>query len=94
MIIHTEQEAIDKITHWLDLGRNEQEILAEVIEALLQTERDGRGALAGFAADERDRAILLTGLLAEAREYVTDALEAMEHSDGRDLLNRINGALA
>lgn len=89
----TQQEAIDKITHWLDLGRNEREIVEEVITALLQSERDGRDALAGFAADERDRAILFTGLLTEAREYVTDALEAMEHSDGRDLLNRIDGAL-
>ena len=94
MIIETEQEAIDKITHWLDLGRNEQEIVAEVVAALLQSERGGREALAGFAADERDRTILLSGMLAEAREYVTDALEAMEHSDGRDLLNRIDGALA
>jgi hypothetical protein len=34
------------------------------------------------------------GLLREARWYVNDALEAHEHSDGRDLLNRIDAALA
>lgn len=94
MIIETEIEAIDKITHWLDLGHDEREIVAEVVAALLQSERAGRDELARFAADERDHTILLTGLLTDAREYVNDALEAMEHSDGRDLLNRIDGALA
>jgi hypothetical protein len=34
----------------------------------------------------------LAGLLEKAREYVTDALEAMEHSDGRDLLAQIDAA--
>lgn len=34
------------------------------------------------------------GLLREARWYVNDALEAHEHSDGRDLLKRIDAALA
>lgn len=31
--------------------------------------------------------------LASAREYVVDALDAHEHSDGRDLLARIDAAL-
>lgn len=35
----------------------------------------------------------LRALLNEAEEYVADACDAMEHSDGRDLLNRINAAL-
>lgn len=35
----------------------------------------------------------LTRLLTEARWYVNDSLEAHEHSDGRDLLNRIDRAL-
>jgi hypothetical protein len=32
----------------------------------------------------------LRRLLLEAREYVADAIEAMDHSDGRDLLARID----
>ena len=35
----------------------------------------------------------LRALLNEAEEYVADACDAMEHTDGRDLLNRINAAL-
>ena len=46
-----------------------------------------------LAADERDRAILLSSLLQRAREYVTDALEAQRHTDGEDLLRDIDAAL-
>lgn len=35
----------------------------------------------------------LREMLSEARFYVTDALEAYEHTDGRDLLNRIDATL-
>lgn len=38
--------------------------------------------------------VAVLGLLREARWYVNDSLEAHEHSDGRDLLNRIDAALA
>lgn len=41
-------------------------------------------------ADERERTIALTTVLREARAYVVDALEAHEHSDGRELLERID----
>lgn len=50
--------------------------------------------LAAFAAEERERTILLSGLLVRAREYVADTLDAHEHSDGRELLNEIVAALA
>lgn len=33
-------------------------------------------------------------MIEASREYVTDALEAMEHSDGRDLLREIDAILA
>ena len=46
------------------------------------------------SADDRDRAILLIGLLERAREYVADDLDAHEHSDGRELLNEIDAALS
>ena len=45
------------------------------------------------AADEVDTAIALRDLLFRARWYVNDALEAHEHSDGRDLLREIDAAL-
>lgn len=45
-------------------------------------------------ADERDRTILLASLLTRAREYVADALDAHEHTDGRDLLREIDAALS
>lgn len=38
--------------------------------------------------------VAVLGLLREARWYVNDSLEAHEHSDGRDLLNRIDARLA
>jgi hypothetical protein len=57
-------------------------------------ERSAFNDMANFAADERDRTILLSGLLEEARWYVNDSLEAHEHSDGRDLLGRIDTALS
>lgn len=88
-----QQEVINKIAHSLDLGRGEREIVEEGINSLIQAEADGCKSLAEFAADERDRTILLANLLTEAREYVADALDAMEHSDGRYLLNRIDVAL-
>jgi hypothetical protein len=49
--------------------------------------------LVAGSADDRDRALLLTGVLQRAREYVADALDAHEHSDGRQLLNEIDAAL-
>lgn len=45
-------------------------------------------------ADERDHTILLAGLLRKAREYVSDSLDAHEHSDGRELLTAIDAALS
>lgn len=46
------------------------------------------------SAEDRDRAIALAGLLGQARWYVNDALEAHEHSDGRELLAKIDAALS
>lgn len=58
-------------------------------------ERDYAGALTLLRhpapSDEPDR---LAGLLRRARWYVNDALEAHEHSDGRELLSEIDAALA
>lgn len=46
-------------------------------------------------ADERDRTIALAKLLKRCRdEYLVDTLEAMEHSDGRDLLKEIDRVLS
>lgn len=49
--------------------------------------------LADAYADERARTLALTATLREARGYVNDALEAHEHSDGRELLGRIDALL-
>lgn len=62
-------------------------------EALLKAESAARLDLSMLAADACGGQDVLRGLLVEAREFVTDALEAHEHSDGRDLLNRIDAAL-
>lgn len=50
------------------------------------------GRLATPTEQERSEAAL--ALLGRAREYVADALDAYEHSDGRDLLAEIDAALA
>jgi len=63
------------------------------LRAQYEDEHQARLSLQNFAADERDVSIALLMLLSEVRIYVTDALEAYEHTDGRDLLNRINIAL-
>lgn len=53
---------------------------------------------AAYAADQAERRATrtnsLTCLLTRAREYVADALDAYEHSDGRDLLTEIDAALS
>ena len=49
--------------------------------------------LSMLAADACAGQDILRALLAEARWFVTDALEAHEHSDGRELLRRIDAAL-
>lgn len=68
---------------------------AELAEA--REERDGekaaRRSLSMLAADEVDTANALRDLLFRARWYVNDALEAHEHSDGRNLLREIDAAL-
>ena len=62
-------------------------------EALLKAENAARLDLQRLAADECARADKMRDLLTRAREYVTDALDAHEHSDGRDLLKEIDAAL-
>lgn len=62
-------------------------------EALLKAENAARRDLQNLAADECARADKMRDLLTRAREYVTDALDAHEHSDGRDLLKEIDAAL-
>lgn len=56
---------------------------------LIEAQRD----LQNLAADECARADLMRDLLARAREYVSDALDAYEHSDGRELLTEIDAVL-
>ena len=65
-----------------------QRLSAEVTE-----EKAARLDLQNLAADECARADKMRDLLTRAREYVTDALDAHEHSDGRDLLKEIDAAL-
>ena len=79
------QEAADTITR----------LQAELAEARKERdgEKDARRSLSMLAADEVDTAIALRDLLFRARWYVNDALEAHEHSDGRDLLREIDAAL-
>ncbi len=62
-------------------------------EALLKAESAARLDLSLLAAEEADKADALRALLTRAREYLVDALEAYEHSDGRDLLKEIDDAL-
>ena len=62
-------------------------------EALLKAESAARLDLSLLAAEESAKADLMRGLLTRAREYVTDALDAHEHTDGRDLLKEIDAAL-
>lgn len=62
-------------------------------EALLKAESAARLDLSLLAAEEAAKADLMRGLLTRAREYVTDALDAHEHTDGRDLLKEIDAAL-
>ena len=64
-------------------------------QCLMNNSRKRAPADEAFCAEHRakDRVSTLVGLLVEAREYVTDALEAMDHSDGRELLARIDAQL-
>lgn len=80
--------------------RDAMELLADAAnvivgqEALLKAESAARLDLSLLAAEEAARADLMRGLLTQAREFVTDALEAHEHSDGRELLTAIDRALS
>ena len=62
-------------------------------EALLKAESAARLDLQNLAADECARADKMRDLLTRAREYVADALDAYEHTDGRDLLREIDAVL-
>lgn len=79
------KEAHDRVA-----GLNAQ---ADALRCLLSDERAARRDLSLLAAEEADRADLMRGLLLRAREYVTDALDAYEHSDGRELLGAIDSSL-
>lgn len=78
-----------------DLHQEITRLQAELAEARKERdgEKDARRSLSMLAADEVDTAIALRDLLFRARWYVNDALEAHEHSDGRDLLREIDAAL-
>lgn len=80
------KEAQDRVA-----GLNAQ---ADALRCLLSDERAARRDLSLLAAEEAARADLMRGLLTQAREFVTDALEAHEHSDGRELLTAIDRALS
>lgn len=56
--------------------------------------REALNGMTHLAADERDRTILLSKLLEQAREYVSDAMDAHNHDDGRKLLDEIDAALS
>lgn len=56
--------------------------------------KEAAKALTDALADERDYTLRLRAELTSAREYVVDALDAHEHSDGRELLQRIDAALS
>lgn len=62
-------------------------------EALLKAESAARLDLSLLAAEEAAKADTLRALLTRARWYVDDALDAYEHTDGRDLLREIDAAL-
>lgn len=63
-------------------------------ETLLKVENAVCIDLQRLAADECARADQMRALLIRARWYVGDALDAHEHTDGRDLLKEIDAALA
>ena len=46
--------------------------------------------LASLAEDERQRGDRIMELLTQAREYVSDALDAYRHDDGIELLRKID----
>lgn len=79
------KEAQDRVA-----GLNAQ---ADALRCLLSDERAARLDLSILAAEEAAKADAMRALLTDARLYVTDALEAHEHSDGRDLLHLIDAAL-
>lgn len=70
--------------------------LAAAVEEFLDEEAGWKAAakdLIDGLADERDTTLLLSALLRLTREYLADALDAYEHSDGRELLTAIDQAL-
>ena len=59
----------------------------------------GKGQRISKAVAKADKVIAasqadLLSIIEGAREYVADSLDAHEHSDGRDLLTRIDAALS
>lgn len=63
-------------------------------EAMLKAESAARIDLQRLAADECAKADQMRALLIRARWYVADALDAYEHTDGRDLLKEIDATMA
>lgn len=98
----TKDEAIKIADSWLH--RSGWEGRTDVEDAVRQFVFERPDTSAGWeaacremilgSAEDRDRSIALAGLLGQARDYVADALEAHEHSDGRELLGKIDAALA
>lgn len=87
---------LDQIEETMRLGEVMMFAATDLIAALHERiEGEGRARLdlSLLAAEEAAKADTLRALLTRAREYVTDALEAYEHSDGRDLLREIDAAL-
>lgn len=97
----TKDEAIAIADNWLH--RSGWEGRTDVEDAVRQFVFERPDTSAGWeaacretiqgSADDRDRSIALAGLLGQARAFVSDALEAHEHSDGRELLTKIDTAL-
>lgn len=65
------------------------DVLADAANHITE-ERKALLDLASLAEDERQRGDRIMELLTQAREYVSDALDAYRHDDGIELLRKID----
>lgn len=87
------QDRVAGLVAQLDAARALTSEVRQRLAAELADENAARLDLQRLAADECARADRMRDLLTRAREYVTDALDAHEHTDGRDLLREIDAVL-
>lgn len=70
-------------------------VQVDILLAAVNGDQNGwRAVEQAFANFEAQVLAALAELLRDARWYVNDSLEAHEHSEGRELLNRIDAALS